>query len=65
MLRILVSLKHSYIQQSSPGQTEGLKGRLKGWVCASHTVGWVDGFAKVDNRFGYEKWIQGGCIGLN
>jgi hypothetical protein len=24
----------------------------------------VNGFAKVDNRFGYEKWLQGGCIGL-
>jgi len=23
------------------------------------------GFAKVDNRFGYEKWLQGGCKGLN
>jgi hypothetical protein len=22
-------------------------------------------FAKVDNRFGYEKWLQGGCKGLN
>jgi hypothetical protein len=29
--------------------------------------GWVDGgmggFVKVDNGFGYEKWLQGGCIG--
>jgi hypothetical protein len=24
----------------------------------------ADGFAKVDNGFGYEKWLQGGCIGL-
>jgi hypothetical protein len=21
--------------------------------------GWMGGFAKVDNRFGYEKWLQG------
>ena len=26
--------------------------------------GRVGGFAKVDNRFGYEKWLQGGCKGL-
>jgi len=26
--------------------------------------GWMDGFAKIDNRFGYEKWLQGGSIGL-
>ena len=29
--------------------------------------GWVDGgmggFVKVDNGFGYEKWLQGGCKG--
>jgi len=36
------------------GQTEGLKGWLR-------RDGW---FAKVDNRFGYEKWLQGGSIGL-
>ncbi len=24
----------------------------------------LGGFAKVDNRFGYEKWLQGGSIGL-
>jgi hypothetical protein len=24
----------------------------------------ANGFAKVDNGFGYEKWLQGGCIGL-
>ncbi len=24
----------------------------------------MGGFAKVDNRFGYEKWLQGGSIGL-
>jgi hypothetical protein len=32
---------------------------MGGWV-----DGWMGGFAKVDNRFGYEKWIQGGCIGV-
>ena len=26
--------------------------------------GRMGGFAKVDNRFGYEKWLQGGSIGL-
>jgi hypothetical protein len=25
--------------------------------------GWMGGFAKVDNRFENEKWIQGGCKG--
>jgi hypothetical protein len=25
---------------------------------------WNAWFAKVDNRFGYEKWLQGGSIGL-
>jgi hypothetical protein len=24
----------------------------------------LGGFAKVDNRFGYEKWLQGGSIGF-
>jgi hypothetical protein len=53
----LIPVKRSYVKQSSPGQTEGLKGRLKEWV-----DGWVakvdnvflrlGGFAKVDNRFG-------------
>jgi hypothetical protein len=27
----LISVKRSYFQQSSPGQTEGLKGELKEW----------------------------------
>ena len=44
-------------------------GRMGGWA-----DGWfakvdnvflrLGGFAKVDNRFGYEKWLQGGSIGL-
>ena len=25
--------------------------------------GRMGGFAKVDNRFGYEKWLQGGPLG--
>jgi len=49
----LIPLERSNVQQSSPGQTEGLK------------VGCgMGGFAKVDNRFGYEKWLQGGSIGF-
>ena len=51
----------------------------KGWLRRDGWAeGWVDGwfakvdnvflrlggFAKVDNRFGYEKWLQGGSIGL-
>ena len=54
-----------------PGQTEGLKGWLRngwlGWLRRDGWVGWLrrDGwFAKVDNRFGYEKWLPGGSIGL-
>ena len=27
--------------------------------------GWMGGFVKDDNRFGYEKWIQGGCIAVS
>jgi len=26
---------------------------------------WRNGFAKVDNGFGYEKWLQGGSIGFD
>ena len=41
-------------------------GLRNGWV--DGMGGWVGGgmggFAKVDNRFGYEKWLQGGSIGL-
>jgi hypothetical protein len=37
-------------------------GWIGGWVGGG--MGWVGGFAEVDNRFGHEKWIQGGCIGL-
>ena len=24
--------------------------------------GWLGGFAKVDNRFGYDKWLPGGTL---
>jgi hypothetical protein len=44
VLRFLVSVKRSYVQQSSSGQTEGLKGRLKEWVdgwMGERVVGWV------------------------
>jgi len=38
--------KRSYVQQSSPGQTEGLKGWFKEWV-----DGWMGGFKEwVDGR---------------
>ncbi len=41
-----------------PGQTEGLKGWLRnGWRAKVWADGWAGGFAKVDNRFGYEIWI--------
>ena len=59
----LIPVKRAYVQLSSPGQTEELKGGWVGWVggwrneCALR-IGWVD------NRFGYEKWLQGGSIGL-
>jgi hypothetical protein len=47
-----------------PGQTEGLKvgciGKNKVFI-KPLALGW---FAKVDNRFGYEKWLQGGSIRL-
>jgi hypothetical protein len=51
----------------------------KGWVADSwrihggfmadswriHVGFMADGFAKVDNDFGYEKWLQGGSIGFD
>ena len=45
----------------------GGMGGWVGWLRRDGWLGWLrrDGwFAKVDNRFGYEKWLQGGCIGL-
>ena len=42
------------------GKTKGfIKTKSLGWM-----AGWVGGFAKVDNRFGYEKWLQGGSAVL-
>jgi hypothetical protein len=39
---------------------------LHGWVqiCANGRVGWMGGFAKVDNVFGWMYCLQGGCIGF-
>jgi hypothetical protein len=40
---------------------------MAGWVglgMGEWVDGWMGGFVKVDNRFGYEKWLQGGSIGL-
>ena len=52
----LIPVKRSYLHQSSPGQTEGLKvgcvGKNKVFI-KPLALGW---FAKVDNSFGYEKW---------
>ena len=55
-----------------PGQTEGLKGKNKVFIkplALGRKNGWMGGrsngwFVKVDNRFVYEKWLQGGDIGL-
>jgi hypothetical protein len=41
-------------------RAEWVDGRMGG--CRN---GWMGGFAKVDNRFGYEKWLQVGSIGLD
>ncbi len=38
-------------------------GGMGGWV-GGWRDGWMGGFVKVDNRFGYEKWTQWGCIGF-
>jgi hypothetical protein len=35
---------------------------MGGWVGLRN--GWMGGFAKVDNRFGYEKWLQEGSAVL-
>jgi hypothetical protein len=40
-------------------KTQGVGGWAEGWV-----DGWMGEFAEVDNRFGYEKWLQGGSIGF-
>ena len=52
----------------------GMGGRYVryGWIGRDGWFAKVDnvflrlgGFTKVDNRFGYEKWLQGGSIGLD
>ena len=51
--------KRSYVQQLSPGHTEGLKEWVDGWMggfkewvdWVGLRNGWMGGFAKVDNRF--------------
>ena len=43
-------------------KAKGMKYNEGGWVGWLRRDGW---FAKVDNRFGYEKWLQGGSIGLD
>jgi hypothetical protein len=74
----LITVKRPYVQlrvkedSINPealitGQTEGLKGGFRngwmgGWVGLRNW--WVGGFAKVDNRFGYQKWLQGGSAVL-
>ena len=40
-------------------------GQRNGWFAKVDNVFLrLGGFAKVANRFGYEKWLQGGCKGL-
>jgi hypothetical protein len=59
-LGFLIPIKRSYFQQSSPGQTEGLKGGFKEWVGGLQKLDNVFlrlGGLIVDNRFGYEKWL--------
>jgi hypothetical protein len=52
-------------------RTEGLKvgcGMGGGFMADSwriHGGFMANGFAKVDNGFGYEKWLQGGRIGFD
>ncbi len=55
----LYPVKRPYVQLSSPDRQNGERLVAIVWV-----DGWMGGFAKVDNRFGYEKWLQGGCKGL-
>ena len=48
------------------GRRDGrMGGQRNGWfVKVDNVFLRLGGFAKVDNRFGYEKWLQGGSIGL-
>ena len=66
----LVSSTLPCIRQPGPrlstvitGQTEGLKVGC-GMGVRYVRYGWIGGFAKVDNRLGHEKWIQGGVTGV-
>ena len=41
----MIPVKRSYLQQSSPGQTKGLKGGFKEWAGGlAVSEGWVDGW---------------------
>jgi hypothetical protein len=42
----LITVKRPYVQLSSPGQTEGLKGGFKEWV-DGWAAGWVDGWVSL------------------
>ena len=38
---------------------------MDGWVAkVDNVLLQLGGFAKVDNRLGHEKWIQGGVMGV-
>ena len=48
------------LMQATEGLRVGCGGKNKVFI-KPLALGW---FVKVDNRFGYEKWLQGGSIGL-
>jgi hypothetical protein len=43
----------------------GIHGGFMGDSWRIHGGFMANGFAKVDNGFGYEKWLQGGVIGFD
>jgi hypothetical protein len=51
VLRFLVLVKRSYVQPSSPGQTEGFKDGFKEWV---------DGLGLSSRA----EWVVGGWVGF-
>ena len=54
-----------FIKPLALRNTEGCVYGWDGWFAKVDNVFLrLGGFAKVDNRFGYEKWLQGGSIGL-
>jgi hypothetical protein len=53
----LIPVKRPYVQLSSPGQTEGLKGGFKEWV-----DGWMGGFKEWVDGWA-EGWVDGGMGG--